>query len=115
MTTAESHLLEILNFIFKSKNNNVTNEKNWFKNWIKKWIVGKESVEQVFYNYKLNEINNTTTTTTTAAAAAVQTAHNNIFVKYSRCFFTYNYEFITDLLFYISTVYYDFLIKIWMN
>lgn len=107
MTTASSHLLEILNCIFKS--NSLTDEKNWFKNWIKKWIVGKESVQQVFGNtHDENNNNDNSDNIDEKVIQSLNMAHNTIHVKYSQCFFTYNYEFITDIHSYISTVYYDF-------
>ena len=107
MTTAESHLLEILNCIFKSEC--ITDEKNWFKKWITKWIVDKNSVQQVFNNNNVN--NDKIYNRDKNKTLILQLAHNTIAVKYSQCYITYNYEFISDLLFYVSTVYYNFFNK----
>ena len=104
MTTAESHLLEILNTIFKS--NSITDEKNWFKKWIKQWIAGKNSVHQVFNNNNNND-NNNNNNNNVEISRSLQLAHTDFMVRYSQCFFTYNYQFITDLLLYMSTVYFN--------
>ena len=108
MSTAASHLLEILNNIFNSIHKNPMDEKSCFRHWIKKWITGKDSVCHVFCDNN-NPINNDNfLKTNEKQTKSLQLAHNKIKVLYSQCYLTYNYIFISDLLFYISTVYYDF-------
>ena len=92
---ATVHLLEILKLIFDPQQ--IIDEKSAFREWIKKWIKSGDSINSIFGGNNEKILNN----------ERLQRDHRIFSAKYSQCFLTYNNAFITDLLSYVSSVYYN--------
>ena len=114
MTSAESHLLQILNDIFNP--NVLIDQKSKFILWIKLWICGKKTANEVFRinddndNGIINDNdddddNNNNNNNHSSEIKLLNALHTNFHAKYSKCYFIYDHDFINDVLHYVEYAY----------